>query len=64
MLQGLGATDSKGRVDLQAASDEVTELWLVVEDLVDSLEADDVLPVLDAFVCHSLVNLIAFEHLG
>lgn len=64
MLQGLCATDSKGWVDLQAASDEVTKLWLVVEDLVYSLEADDILPVLDAFVCHSLVNLIAFEHLG
>lgn len=64
MLQGLGATYSQGWVDLQAASDEVAELWLVVEDLVDSFEADDVLPVLDALVRYSLVNLVALEHLG
>lgn len=64
MLQGLDTTDPKRWVHLQAARDEVAQLWLVFEDLVDSLEASDVLPVPDAFVGYSFIDLVAFEHLG
>lgn len=33
-----------------------------MEDLVDSLQANDLLPVIDAPVGHALVDLVAFEH--
>ena len=63
MLQGLSASYPQGWVHLKAARDEVAQLWLILENLVNSLEANDVLPVFDALIGHSLVDLVAFEHL-